>query len=189
MTGTSVMKELNVHNSKAGKILRNQLERNNSRQHFRSNEDKFMFRLFVIMLTKIWKYLFSPMLLIKIASTIRDHSFSTCAKFPENLTFLNPWYAPYFSRKVWWVVRIGSFCPKLTYCTDQNGPKGGLHENEFWPFSNTKMNATNTEKVDEKNGVICLASMFPSWGMVRKLSKKSAFFTILYWSQREIWVC
>ena len=97
MTGTSVMKELNVHNSKAGKILRNQLERNNSRQHFRSNEGKFMFRLFVIMLTKIWKYLFSPMLLIKIASTIRDHSFSTCAKFPENLTFLNPWYAPYFS--------------------------------------------------------------------------------------------
>ena len=47
------MKELNVHNSTAGKILRNQLERNNSRQHFRSNEDKFMFRLFVIMLTKI----------------------------------------------------------------------------------------------------------------------------------------
>ena len=27
------------------------------------------------------------------------------------------------------------------------------------------------EKVDEKNGVICLVFMFPSWVMVRKLSK------------------
>ena len=114
MTGTSVMKELNVHNSKAGKILRNQLERNNSRQHFRSNEDKFMFRLFVIMLTKIWKYLFSPMLLIKIASTIRDHSFSTCAKFPENLTFLNPWYAPYFS-SVYFLEKYGGLSESVAF--------------------------------------------------------------------------
>ena len=28
------------------------------------------------------------------------------------------------------------------------------------------------EKVDEKNGVICIVIMFPSWVMVRKLSKK-----------------
>ena len=31
------------------------------------------------------------------------------------------------------------------------------------------------EKVDEKNGVICLVSMFPSWVMVLKLSKKVLF--------------
>ena len=32
-----------------------------------------------------------------------------------------------------------------------NGSKGGPHENEFWLFSNTKMNITNrVEKVDEK---------------------------------------
>ena len=31
------------------------------------------------------------------------------------------------------------------------------------------------EKVDEKNGVICLVSMFPSWVMVLKLSKKVHF--------------
>ena len=31
------------------------------------------------------------------------------------------------------------------------------------------------EKVDAKNGVICLVSMFPSWVMVRKLSKKVHF--------------
>ena len=29
-----------------------------------------------------------------------------------------------------------------------------------------------TEKVDGKNGVICLASMFPFWVLVFKLSKK-----------------
>ena len=30
-------------------------------------------------------------------------------------------------------------------------------------------------KADEKNGVICLVSMFPSWVMVRQLSKKVHF--------------
>ena len=35
------------------------------------------------------------------------------------------------------------------------------------------MNVTNwAEKVDEKNEVICLVFMFPSWVMVVKLSKK-----------------
>ena len=32
------------------------------------------------------------------------------------------------------------------------------------------------EKVDEKNGVICVAFMLPSWVMVFKLSKKVHFF-------------
>ena len=31
------------------------------------------------------------------------------------------------------------------------------------------------EKVDEKNGVICLVSLFPSWVKVLKLSKKVHF--------------
>ena len=48
------------------------------------------------------------------------------------------------SRKVWCVVRIGSFCPKLRYFIDQNRPKEGPHQNEFWLFSNTKMNVTNS---------------------------------------------
>ena len=65
----------------------------------------------------------------------------------------------------------------MRYFTDENGPKGRLHENEFWLFSNTKMNVTNrAEKVDWKNGTICLVSMFPSWVMVLKLSKKVHFF-------------
>ena len=34
------------------------------------------------------------------------------------------------------------------------------------------------EKVDEKNGIICLVFMFPSWVMVCKLSKKVHFLQI-----------
>ena len=76
------------------------------------------------------------------------------------------------SRKVWWVDRIGSFYPKLRYFTDQDGPKGGSHQNGFLPFSNKKK---WMEKLAEKNGVICLVSMFPSCVMVCKLSKKVYF--------------
>ena len=37
--------------------------------------------------------------------------------------------------------------------TDQNGTKGGPFENEFWLFSNTKMNVSKgVEKVDERWG-------------------------------------
>ena len=48
------------------------------------------------------------------------------------------------SREVWRAVGIGNFCPKLRYFTDQNGPDGGPHQNEFWLFSNKKMNVTNS---------------------------------------------
>ena len=34
---------------------------------------------------------------------------------------------------------------KLRYFTDQNGPKKGLHRNEFWVFSNSEMNIRNTK--------------------------------------------
>ena len=44
------------------------------------------------------------------------------------------------------------------------------------PFPNSEMNITNrVEKVDEKNGVICLVFMFPSRVMVLKLSKECIF--------------
>ena len=35
------------------------------------------------------------------------------------------------------------------------------------------------KKVDEKNRVICLVTMFPSWVMALELSKKNEFFAIL----------
>ena len=60
--------------------------------------------------------------------------------------------------------------------TNQNGSKGGPHENEVWLFSKTKMNVTNrVEKVDEKNEVICLVFKFPFWVVALNLSRKVNF--------------
>ena len=33
------------------------------------------------------------------------------------------------SKKVWWAVQIGSFCPNLRYFRDHNGPKKEPDEN------------------------------------------------------------
>ena len=50
---------------------------------------------------------------------------------------------------------------------------------DFESSSNTKTNVTKgAEKVNEKNGVICLVSMFSSWVMVVKLSKRVHFLQI-----------
>ena len=38
------------------------------------------------------------------------------------------------------------------------------------------LQTVTAEKVDEKIGIICLISMFPSWVMVCKLSKKVYFW-------------
>ena len=49
------------------------------------------------------------------------------------------------------------------------------------------MNITNRlEKVDEKNGVICLVFMLPSWVIVLKLSKKCIFCNFLLTSARNL---
>ena len=55
------------------------------------------------------------------------------------------------------------FYPNIKYFTDQDGPKKGQHENEFWIFSNTKINITvRKEKVDRKKVSICLFFTFIS---------------------------
>ena len=70
---------------------------------------------------------------------------------------------------------------------DKRGGGKGRHENEFWAFSNSEMNITNRlEKVDEKNGVICLIFMLPSWVIVLKLSKKCIFCNFLLTSARNL---
>ena len=49
-------------------------------------------------------------------------------------------------------------------------------ENKFCVLSNSEMNVTNRAEVeDEKNVVICPASMFSSWIMVLKLLQKMYF--------------
>ena len=70
--------------------------------------------------------------------------------------------------------------PKFRYFTDQNGPKGGPHENKFWQLSNTKMNIANSKssKSRWKNGAIFLVSFFPYWVVVLKLPKIVHFLQI-----------
>ena len=61
---------------------------------------------------------------------------------------------------------------------DQSGDHIKMNFDYFqiqkWMFKTARV-----EKVDEKNGVICLVSMFPSWVMVCKLSKKYIFYNFL----------
>ena len=48
------------------------------------------------------------------------------------------------------------------------------------------LQTVRTGKVDEKNGVTCLVSMFPSWVTVPRFSKKKGTFSaILCWPQQE----
>ena len=53
--------------------------------------------------------------------------------------------------------------PKIeVFSQTRTGQRGGPHENEFWLFSNVKVNVISSY-------------LFPSWVMVRKLSKKVHF--------------
>ena len=87
-----------------------------------------------------------------------------------------------------------AFGQKLKYFADHNGSKGVIH---FWVWKYSKfifmwgthmkinfeyfqtqkwmLQTVRTEAVDEKNGVICLVSMFPSWIMVFNCLKKFIF--------------
>ena len=47
---------------------------------------------------------------------------------------------------------------------------------EYFQIQKWILETLRSEKVDEKNRFICLVSMFPSWLMVLKLSKKVPFF-------------
>ena len=46
---------------------------------------------------------------------------------------------------------------------------------DYFQIQTLMLQTVRVEKVDEKNGVICLVSMFPSWVMVLKCSKKVHF--------------
>ena len=46
---------------------------------------------------------------------------------------------------------------------------------DYFQIQKWILQTAKVEKVDEKNGFICLAFMFPSWVMVLKLSKKVNF--------------
>ena len=59
-----------------------------------------------------------------------------------------------------------AFGQTLRYFTDQNGPKGEgdrIKMNfDYFQIQKSMLQTIRSEKVDEKNGVICLVSMFCS---------------------------
>ena len=59
-------------------------------------------------------------------------------------------------------------------------PNTGKYGPEETPYLDTFHLVVRTEKVDEKNGIICLVSMFPSQFMVLKLSKTVHF--LQFWA-------
>ena len=54
---------------------------------------------------------------------------------------------------------------------------------EYFQIQKWMLQTVRLEKVDEENAVICLVSVFLSWVMVLKLSKK-CIFTILCWPKQ-----
>ena len=73
----------------------------------------------------------------------------------------------------------------MRYFTDENGPKGRLHENEFWLFSNTKMNVTNrAEKVDKKWGYLSSVRV-PTLSFGSEILQKMHFFFFNFVLQQE----
>ena len=66
---------------------------------------------------------------------------------------------------------------------EQNGQKGGPHENKF-QIQKWMLQTGKHKKVNKKTGAISVVSMFSSWVMLLKLSKK--FLAVLCWTQQEI---
>ena len=97
------------------------------------------------------------------------------------------------SRKVWWVVRISSFWRKIEVFyrpdwTDAMNLKMNLKKKmnfKYFQIKKWMLQAGRAEKVNEKNGVICVVFMFPSWVMILKLSKKVHFFNFVLSSAKK----
>ena len=96
------------------------------------------------------------------------------------------------SRKVWWVVRIGSFWPKLRYFIGQNGPNwgeaGGHIKMNFGYFQIQKwmLQTVRAEKVDEKMGSFVYFTCFLLELCSANCPKKSIFYTFMLTSARNL---
>ena len=55
---------------------------------------------------------------------------------------------------------------------------------KYFQIQKWMLQADRAEKVDEKNGVICVVFMFPSWVMILKLLKKVHFFNFVLTSAK-----
>ena len=90
------------------------------------------------------------------------------------------------SRKVWWAVRSSNFWRKIEV----------FYRPEWTKVMNLKMNFKHFQiqkcykqiqqrKSRWKNGAICVVSMFPSWVVILKLSKKVHFFNFVLTSAKK----
>ena len=88
------------------------------------------------------------------------------------------------SRKVWWAVQISSFWAQIEVFYRPERTRGGTTWKWIWVFKFRNLNfqiqkwmlqTIRVDQIDEKDGVICLFSVFPFWVMVLKLSKKVHF--------------
>ena len=68
-----------------------------------------------------------------------------------------------------------SFWSKIEVFYRPEGTKGATTRKWILSIFKFRNEYYKLEKVDEKNGVICLVTIFPSWVMVLKLSKKLHF--------------
>ena len=90
-------------------------------------------------------------------------------------------------RKVWWAVGISSFWPKIEVFYRPEWTKRGTTSK--WILSIFKFRNEYYSQIGKsiwKKGVICLVSMFPSWVVVLKLSKKVYFCNIVLTSARNL---
>ena len=90
-----------------------------------------------------------------IAQKIDDDNYRPW-DYPENFGIYSQlrrksktWFFTFLNLYVSWIERYKILIlqlspPKFRYFAYQNGPKEGPHNNEFWQFSNTKMNITNS---------------------------------------------
>ena len=95
------------------------------------------------------------------------------------------WFFTFLNVYVSWIERdkilISQLTPpKFRYFADQNGWKEDPMKMNFGNFQIQKWisQTVRAQKVDEKNGVICLISFFLSWVMVLKLPKIVHFLQI-----------
>ena len=78
-------------------------------------------------------------------------------------------------------LNVSSFACKCVFYRPDSNAKGGPHKVELWRSWNTEIKHTivRAQKVDEKNGFICLLIMFTFRVMVLNMSKMAYFLCFL----------
>ena len=76
----------------------------------------------------------------------------------------------------------------MRYFIDQSGPKEDhmIMNFDYYQIQKWILQTVRVENMDEKNGVICLVSMFISWVMVLKLSRKGIFCNFVLISAKTL---